>query len=259
MKYSLVYLVLLVSFCAACAQTSESSPAPSKLEPFTVTGLVLDTQGQPLEGAEVVIVPDIVGGDVRVRTDANGRYKVSSLIDVSYKARAYIEAPYNGHPNCQTLSMSLVMTNADEDISFVVNDQGAERNFQWQLTGKRDGGFYGAEIDFPYIPEKYRDIANVIELTLTPTGPLIDGSEGSVLVRDFLFNETYKVEDIPLGPYTLQAVLVGNDGSRTQLGLSTKVGLGTESDPSELEIPITWESYDWCGLKSLSLQLNDLN
>ncbi len=258
MKHSLVYFLLLISVCAACAQTSEPSPEPSKLEPFTVTGIVLDTQGQPLENATVVIIPDVLGGDVRVRTDANGRYKASSLVDVSYKAHAYIEAPYNGHRNCQTLNMNLMMTNADETISFVV-DQGAERNFQWQLTGKKDGGFYGAEIDFPYIPNKYRDIANIIELTLTPTGPLIDGSKGSVLVREFLFNETYKVEDIPLGPYTLQAVLVGNDGSRTQLGLSTKVGLGTEADPNELEIPITWESYDWCGLKPLSLQLNDLN
>jgi Carboxypeptidase regulatory-like domain len=245
------------------AATSEpSDPEPSDpsgvLEPFTVTGIVLDTQGRPLENAKISIVPDLVGGNVNAVTDANGRYRVSSLVDASYKAYAYIEVPYNGHRDCQTLNMSLVMTNADETISFVV-DQGAERNFQWQLTGARDVGFYGAEIHFSYIPDKYRELANVIEITLTPTGPLIDGSEGSVLVRDFLFNETYILEDIPLGPYTIQAVLVGNDGSRTPLGLSTKVGLGTESDPNDLELAINWESYDWCSLKPLTLQLNDPN
>jgi hypothetical protein len=253
MRYSLVYLLLLISFCAACAQTQESS----NLGPFTVTGLVLDTQGQPLENAQVIIIPDLLGGNVNAVTDESGRYTVSSLVDVSYKAQAYIEVPYNAQTVCQRL----VMTNADETLSFVV-DKGAERNFQWHLTGKAEVGFYGAEIDFPYIPTKYRELARAVEINLTPTGPLLDGSEGSVLVREFLFNETYKVEDIPLGPYTIQAVLIGNDGSRSQLGLSTKVGLGTESDPNSLELAINWESYGICGnsgVKPLQLQLNDPN
>jgi hypothetical protein len=245
---------------AATSEPTAAEPtAPSGvLEPFTVTGLVLDTQGRPLENAEVIIIPDLIDGNVNAVTDANGRYKVTSLVDISYKAQAYTEeVPYNGESVCQRL----VMTNADETLSFAV-DQGAERNFQWHLTGKAEVGFYGAEIDFPYIPDKYREQANIIELTLTPTGPLIDGSEGSVIMREFLFNETYKVEDIPLGPYTIQAVLIGNDGSRTQLGLSTKVGLGTEADPNSLELAITWESWGYCGnsgVKPLQLQLNDPN
>jgi hypothetical protein len=251
-------LELKLEILGASTSTATSEPsAPSALEPFTVTGLVLDTQGQPLENAEVFIIPDLIDGNVSARTNTNGRYAVTSLVDISYKAQAYIEVPYNGESVCQRL----VMTNADETISFAV-DQGAERNFQWQLTGEADVGFYGAEIDFSYIPNEYREQANVIELTLTPTGPLIDGSEGSVLVREFLFNETYAVEDIPLGPYTIQAVLIGNDGSRTQLGLSTKVGLGTENDPNSLELAITWESWGYCGnsgVRPLNLQLNDPN
>jgi Carboxypeptidase regulatory-like domain len=239
------------------AATSEPSESSGALEPFTVTGLVLDTQGQPLENAQVFIIPDLVDGNVNAVTDANGRYRVSSLVDISYKAQAYIEVPYNSQTVCQRL----VMTNADETISFAV-DQGAERNFQWQLTGKAEVNFYGAEIDFSYIPDKYRELAQVIEITLTPTGPLLDGSEGSVLVREFLFNETYAVEDIPLGQYTIQAVLIGNDASRTQLGLSTKVGLGTESDPNDLELAINWEPWGYCGnsgVRPLQLQLNDAN
>jgi hypothetical protein len=251
-------LELRLEILGASTPTATSEPsAPSALEPFTVTGLVLDTQGQPLENAQVFIIPDLIDGNVSARTDTNGRYAVTSLVDISYKAQAYIEVPYNGQTVCQ----SLVMTNADETLSFAV-DQGAERNFQWQLTGEAEVGFYGAEIDFPYIPNGYREQANVIELTLTPRGPLIDGSEGSVLVREFLFNETYKMEDIPLGPYTIQAVLIGNDGSRKQLGLSTKVGSGTESDPNSLELAITWESWGYCGnsgVRPLNLQVNDLN
>jgi hypothetical protein len=251
--------ILGASTSAATSEPSESQPSESSgvLEPFTVTGLVLDTQGRPLENAEVFIIPDLIDGNVNAVTDANGRYTVTSLVDISYTAQAYIEVPSNNQTVCQRL----VMTNADETLSFAV-DQGAERNFQWQLTGEAEVGFYGAEIDFPYIPDKYREQANIIELTLTPRGPLLDGSEGSVLVREFLFNETYAVEDIPLGPYTIQAVLIGNDGSRTQLGISTKVGLGTEADPNSLELAITWESWGYCGnsgVKPLQLQLNDPN
>jgi hypothetical protein len=254
MKYSLVCLLSLVSLCAACAQTPQ---------PFTVTGLVLDTKGEPLENAKVTVIPELIDGTVKTLTDASGRYTVTSLVDTNYKANAYIEVPYNEQSVCQKLAM----TNADENLSFTV-EKGAERNFQWQLTGQ--GGddfldeiiFFGAEITFNDIPQEYREQARAAEITLTPRGPLLDGSEGSVIVREHLFNETYKMEDIPLGPYTIQAVLIGNDGSRKQLGISTKGDSGTDADTNSLELAIDWESWGSCGgngsgVKPLRLWLSD--
>src|SRR3546814_11710318 len=56
-----------------------------------------------------------------------------------------------------------------------------------------------------------------VELTLTPSGPLIDGSEGKTLVLrqgDHYWVQFGYLEDIPIGRYTVTAILKNKDGPR---------------------------------------------
>src|SRR3546814_17092136 len=56
-----------------------------------------------------------------------------------------------------------------------------------------------------------------VELTLTPSGPLIDGSEGKTLVLrqgDHYWVQFGYLEDIPIGRYTVTAILKDETGPR---------------------------------------------
>src|SRR3546814_18808349 len=56
-----------------------------------------------------------------------------------------------------------------------------------------------------------------VELTLTPSGPLIDGSEGKTLVLrqgDHYWVQFGYLEDIPIGRYTVTAILKNEAGPR---------------------------------------------
>jgi hypothetical protein len=67
------------------ATTDEPSESSSGgLEPYTVTGIVLDTQGQPLEGAIIRLRADFLTGWVEVTSGPDGRYKASSDVQTPY-------------------------------------------------------------------------------------------------------------------------------------------------------------------------------
>src|SRR3546814_1354578 len=56
-----------------------------------------------------------------------------------------------------------------------------------------------------------------VELTLTPSGPLIDGSQGKTLVLrqgDHYCVQYGYLEDIPIGRYTVTAILKNEAGPR---------------------------------------------
>jgi hypothetical protein len=104
------------------------------------------------------------------------------------------------------------------------------RNFQWQLSGiiedlKEYDRYFGAEIRL-FIDGDMKD--GQVELTFTPTAPLVDGSQGQVLTRQLNVNEDPMVYDIPLGQYEVSGVLLEN-GTRTPL----RVGLES-----------SWNGYD---------------
>jgi hypothetical protein len=207
----------------------------AQLKPFTVSGIVLDTKGKPLAGAEVRLRADFVYGRAQATTGANGRYMITDLIKATYRIEAFIKAKYAGATVCPRLAMP----NPNDYNSFPVSS-GAERNFRWQLTGKvgRTDQFFGASIRFWGSSDLY-PTSKAIELTLTPTGPQLDGSKGAVIVRQALLEVPASDDglyDIPLGTYRLQAVRIGKDGSRTPI----RVGkIGEPADQTSLEVSWT--------------------
>jgi hypothetical protein len=162
----------------------------------------------------VWINPALTFGEVvETSTDSSGRYLVTGLWTEPYYAQAWTEVDYNGERFCLRLG-----TPNPSDYNAFTPEHGVVRNFQWQLTGViedlRDyDGYFGGEVRF-FLDGDMR--GGEVELTFTPTGPLIDGSEGQTLTRTINVNEEYAVYDIPVGTYSVTSVLLEN-GSRTPL------------------------------------------
>jgi hypothetical protein len=238
-----IYLICLFALVlTACGQTG-STPnnpngnpnTPTKAEPYSVTGVVLDTQGKPIPNAKVWIEPALTTGLFETTTDANGQYKASGLINVPYYAKAWTRVSYNGEDFC----LRLGMPRASEYGSFTA-EAGVVRNFQWQLSGViedlRDyDGYFGGEIRL-FLDGDMKD--GNVELTFTPTAPLVDGSTGQTITRTFNLQEAdLMVYDIPLGQYEVSGVLLEN-GARTPLHIgkeSSMNGYDGQTETAALE------------------------
>ena len=207
----------------------------------SVTGVVLDTQGRPIEGAKVWIEPALTTGLVELRTGADGRYSATSLINVPYTAKAWTTVDYNGHRFCLRLGMP-----SASDYNTFVPEHGAQRNFQWQLTGVIEdlseyNEYFGGMVRVMNAGY-YQDYGNTLELTFTPTGPLIDGSTVSAFTRTLDLSRGTDVYDIPVGPYRITAQLLGSDGQRYA------VQLGPDTFDTEHEaLDIDWTADGTCG------------
>jgi hypothetical protein len=225
---------LFALLLTACGQTNSSptnpnntpnNPAPQP-ETFSVTGVALDTKGKPIANAKVWIEPAVTTGLAETTTNDQGVYKMTNLPNVPYYAKAWTFVDYNG----ETFCLRLGMPKASDYGSFTV-EQGVVRNFQWQLSGviedlKEYDGYFGAEIRL-FVDGDMKD--GNVELTFTPTAPLVDGSQGETIVRSFNLQEAYlMVYDIPLGVYEVSGVLLEN-------GKRTKLHVGMES---------VWDGYD---------------
>jgi hypothetical protein len=231
----------IITACALMLVSSALS-AQTRLQAFTVSGIVLDTRGKPLKGARVRLRADFVYGRAEVTTLADGRYAISDLIKATYRAEAYFETKYAGTTVCQRLAMP----KPTDYNSFPVS-QGAERNFRWQLTGQvgSTDAHFGATIRI-WQSDLPRETSRSVEFTLTPTGPLLDGSKASVIVKEAPLEYPSSddgLQDLPLGTYRLRAVLIGKDGNRTPLKIATQ-----ESRAYQPGVELKWRSENRCGL-----------
>lgn len=209
-----VLLAFLMSgvLLTACTQggTTPVGPGTPTVEqpaPYAVAGIAVDTQGRPIAGARVWIDRALTFGSVvEVTTDASGRYLVTGLQSEPYYAKAWTEVDYNGERFCLRLNSS--------DYDAFTPEAGGVRNFGWQLSGViedlRDyDGYFGGETRL-FLEGDMR--GGEVELTFTPTGPLIDGSAGQTFSRTLNVNEGLMVYDIPIGTYSVTSVLLENGG-----------------------------------------------
>lgn len=201
--------------------------APSKAgnpKAGTVEGQALDHQGKPLSGIHVWIKPGLTTGVVDLTTGPDGRYRVEGLPYVPYTAHAWYPVNAYGKTYCYRLAHPT----AAEYQPFNAQS-GAVRNFRWQLSGRIPGvedykgtGYYGGTLALPVSPRDgggILDGEDRLEVTLTPDGPLIDGSSGKALVLKT--NELSQIYDIPVGKYRASAVAVSPGGGRRPVLLAT--------------------------------------
>lgn len=174
--------------------------------PGYVTGTVFDTQGQPLPAAGVLITGTTFEQGQRTSfdavTDANGTYSVR-VPDGRYEAKAWIDVTFDG-----AFFSRLLHPLSGSAHTAVDSTEGGNLDFQWRLSGLTPSStppgrdptdFYGASIDLSYcglpasaycsaayssFPAVVAPAGSTVRLTLTPSGPLIDGSQGHVLTYD---------------------------------------------------------------------------
>ncbi|WP_019588612.1 carboxypeptidase-like regulatory domain-containing protein [Deinococcus apachensis] len=215
-KTTNIALLSLLALSAALA-------APGKPGSGTVQGQVLDTRGQPLEGVTVWIKPVVTTGVAEVLTDEAGRYTVEGLPPVGYRAYAWLGVRYDGQKFCYRLALG----KTSEYNPFVPRN-GVVRNFQWKLSGRipdwdddsSELGYFGGSISPMQggFQDRWVTQQDQIELSLTPVGPLIDGSTGKALTRTV---PALKIAvDIPIGTYKVKATFIDKNGKREALVVS---------------------------------------
>ncbi len=161
-----------------------------EVEAGVLKGRAVGADGRPIQGVEIAADNQLLyNSNLIVSTDADGFYQVDTNIATTFRVTARMKIDFNG-------TKYLVELTPENDASFA-GPAGAVRNFTWKLTGERaDGlGHYGSSVLFyldtvdPQNPEVYLDDQNV-EVTLTPEGPLIDGSQGQPITRKAIRTRT---------------------------------------------------------------------
>jgi hypothetical protein len=237
MRRQITTTPMLASLLAACETADTTQPAtpstPSTpsggVAAHSVTGLVLDTKGRPMPNAKIWIRPALTTGLVQLRTGADGRYTATGLVDVPYYAQAWTEVTYANKQYCLRLSMP----NAGDYDAFTPTT-GAVRNFQWRLTGRipdLSDAYFGGHIRL--IGDGTLKQTDSVDVTLTPTAPLVDGSAAQAITRrvgayDFVY-------DVPVGQYTASVTAIGRSGARTPLKV------GANSSATATSMPLTFE------------------
>ena len=204
-----------------------------------IKGVVRDEQGDPVRGARIRIVgytgnPNGLSGADYIKdavTDAQGAYRLSvpaGLYGVSGEADvAYDNKNYK----------SLYLHPADGNCEKQMSEGGIVKDFVFRLTGlqkcltnpdPKNPGFYsGASVLLSHQSPKSLPGDARLTLTLTPTGPLADGSAGKPVtftrtvaaLVNFAgpLETTNTLHDIPLGRYRLTGHATLPNGSRQDL------------------------------------------
>ena len=212
-------------------------------EPGYIKGVVLDRHGDPIGGATVAVYGTTIAG-------ANTRFEATTGADGSYRQRvpdgiygvsAYAKTNYAGE------RFEIPVPAADGNNSIDLDAaQGGVENFVWFLEGLREAGlspddeysYHGMSLTLSSATSFAAAghlAGGFVELLLTPSGPLIDGSEGRPLVYlhqlgsdagtvgptegGYVDLDT-EILDIPLGSYTVTARLLSANGTATPLRLS---------------------------------------
>jgi hypothetical protein len=200
---AMLCLVATLALTTACSDDDEASEDTVNPREGYITGKVVDTQGNPIAGAEVVIDNTMFyNNNIIVQTNAGGIYEAALPTVGTYAVSASIQRTLND----KTYTLDLA-----SDMTDVLSNEGGVVNFEWRLTGKKQEdmtGYFGASVSVNgAIGSEIYDPENII-FTLEPVGELIDGSEGKTLTMRT--GEPYSAEygslvDIPLGRYIMTA------------------------------------------------------
>ena len=221
---------------AAGAAPAASAASNTQRQAGMVTGRVTTAIGQPITAGGAVVKIAVTGVSTagekvsyQPRTDAQGRYS-QQVAAGTYGATATVTTTYNG----KQYTISLDPADGDPTRTYDTA-QGVVKDFVWKTSGLIAGrapststasNYYGLALtveEFGYganrIYTKYPK--DSIRLTLTPRGPLIDGSTGQAVNRQIQVTDigTYRalLIDIPLGSYTVTATLVEATGTTRPL------------------------------------------
>lgn len=203
-------------------------PALTK-KPGIVRGYVYDTNGRPLKGAKLGVRSTAVGGfysGSAATTDDKGYYEITAPAGVAhfYCAGYAVEhgeglAAVGLHP-ADGQAGNFATPNG-EVKNFVLLPYGIADRAKVQDDPRAGGNYYGGTVVMGWNVDdggvlsspNYLPNGSTIEFTLTPTGPMMDGSRGrTIVIRKTVSasspSQLY-VNNIPVGPYQVSAKLAG--------------------------------------------------
>ncbi|GAB4037071.1 carboxypeptidase-like regulatory domain-containing protein [Spirosoma gilvum] len=194
----MVAVSLQVTACTEPEKSAEETPQPRQ---GVVSGRAIDSQGNPIANAEVVVNnTQFYNSNIVGRTDANGNYKLQ-VTPGSWYMRASVKSTYNG----KTCQFDL----APDNTKAFAGSDGAICNFTWKLSGTRTGefgdeGYYGGMV--AVMRASFDFEMEDVELTLSPVR-LVDGSAGRAIKQKLsaLAGGDDGLDDIPVGQYTITA------------------------------------------------------
>jgi hypothetical protein len=201
-------------------------------KPGYLRGYVRDTKNKPLVGASIMILPPTVFGSgftkrsVIAKTDANGLYEIPVPSGGCTVWCTGYAVDYHG------VRLALPLHPVDGELGSINKQAGDIENFVLLSYGIADpstassnpvyaNAYYGAAFTVsyatygatdPYSPPGWLLSGSEVELTLTPQGPLVDGTTGRpLIIRKKLESGSYfQVNDIPIGRYQIQAKVTEN-------------------------------------------------
>ncbi|MES2465007.1 MAG: hypothetical protein V4671_30955 [Armatimonadota bacterium] len=233
-----------------------------------VRGFVKDAGGKPLAGAKIGVRSTIAGGfysGASSKTDARGYYE----IQVPWGAAEFYCAGYTVNYGEGRAALGLHPADGEKDsfasanghvenwvlLNYGIADADAASEKPGYANNYYGGSFY---LDYsladsrPIFADSYSlPVGSEIEVTLTPDGPLLDGSVG----RPFTFRKrvleeaanNFNVTNIPVGRYQIAARLIqGTKSSPLRL---------VETGPSSSQ-PFGLEPKDARGKALLSFRPN---
>ena len=202
------------------------------VKPGVARGYVYDTKGKPVVGARIGVRSTAAGGfysGAQAKTDAKGYYEIAAPAGAAhfYNAGAAVDygdgiAALGLHPADGELDSFATPNGTVEN--FVLMPYGITDRAAVQDDPRYNGNYYGGALVLGWSVNEGRPLFDSpknlpndseFEVTLTPDGPLLDGSKGKVIVirkavSASVFGQLY-VNNIPAGTYKIAARMVGGE------------------------------------------------
>lgn len=208
------------------------------------TGVVVDSRGKPINipGAKVsVALYGQVGiGDRHTASPVigpDGLYD-APLQEGKYTAEAWVELAFEGHQ----YRLFLDPLEGEKARKFVSEaSDGVVNHFRWKIYGLRPGATniadptssYGGQLRIAVKPVDRREASPPddaeLSITISPVGPMIDGSEAKPLTQSCTIAQLKAVGawlDIPLGKWSASGTLMRSGGPKRKLKC-----VGPKGDP----------------------------
>lgn len=228
--------------------------ADQRRKPHTILGDVFNTRGQPIKGlkGDVHVGGTTLRGDrsaYQLEIDEHGHFEME-VPDGVYRLTPMLSIDYDG----QSMPVQLVPLDGKSPGQSFNSRDGIVRDYRWVLLGHRPGtptdsfvDYFGAHLSFedPYFGNAGRTLkgrwpaGTKLRIVFTPTGPLVDGSEGRQIPMEMdvsvlltLARQGYL--SVPIGTYKADGELIAPDGRRQPVWMSLQTGGGNRSQ--ELEI-----------------------
>ena len=240
-------LAVGTAFLVSSLVTSAGAQSPNIVE-----GTVRTANGQPVRGATIRIAGATGAGrgtTIKATTDANGRYSVKVPLG-HYDVDGFADIEFGG----QTYR-EILLDRGNATCERAMSTNGIVRNFTLRLSGAKrclpghdpanPNSYNGA-----YITAMTSDLPDdaVITFTLTPLGPLADGTVGRPLTftrsgaalrgGGRSIAESQFLHDIPLGRYRVAAEVRHANGTRE----GTTLALNDGGDTSGSTLDITFQA-----------------